>query len=86
MYDAKREQGHIRLYDAGRDPYSPERLERLGELRQALADGELVLHYQPKISVAGGQVTASRRSSAGSIRGTGCSPRRSSSRWPSAPA
>ena len=57
MYDAKREQGHIRLYDAGRDPYSPERLERLGELRQALADGQLILHYQPKISVAGGQVT-----------------------------
>jgi diguanylate cyclase (GGDEF)-like protein len=57
MYEAKREQGHIRLYDAARDPYSPARLERLGELREALGNGELVLHYQPKISVAGGDVT-----------------------------
>ena len=57
MYEAKREQAHIRVYDAGRDPYSPARLERLGELRNALAEGELVLHYQPKIAVAGGEVT-----------------------------
>ena len=57
MYEAKREQGHIRLYDAARDPYSPERLERLGELRAALAGGELILHYQPKIAVADGKVT-----------------------------
>jgi diguanylate cyclase (GGDEF)-like protein len=57
MYEAKREQGHIRLYDAARDPYSPARLERLGELRGALAAGELVLHYQPKIAVADGRVT-----------------------------
>jgi diguanylate cyclase (GGDEF)-like protein len=57
MYEAKREQGHIRVYDAKRDPYSPARLERLGELRSALVNGELVLHYQPKIAVNGGDVT-----------------------------
>ena len=57
MYDAKREQGRIRLYDPARDPYSPARLERIGELRRALVNGELVLHYQPKIAVAGGDVT-----------------------------
>jgi diguanylate cyclase (GGDEF)-like protein len=57
MYEAKREQGRIRVYDASRDPYSPARLQRLGELRQALVNGELVLHYQPKVSVAGGEVT-----------------------------
>ena len=57
MYEAKREQGRIRLYDAGRDPYSPARLQRVGELHDALAGGELVLHYQPKIAVAGGEVT-----------------------------
>jgi diguanylate cyclase (GGDEF)-like protein len=57
MYDAKREQGHIRLYDPARDPYSPARLERIGELRRALVNGELVLHYQPKIAVSGGDVT-----------------------------
>ena len=44
MYDAKREHGRIRVYDAGRDPYSPARLQRTGELRDALANGELVLH------------------------------------------
>jgi diguanylate cyclase (GGDEF)-like protein len=57
MYEAKREEGHIRVYDAGRDPNSPERLQRAGELRAALAAGELVLHYQPKVSVDGGEVT-----------------------------
>ena len=57
MYDAKREQARVRLYDARRDPYSPARLERLGELRRALAEDELVLHYQPKVAVAGGAVT-----------------------------
>jgi diguanylate cyclase (GGDEF)-like protein len=57
MYDAKREQDRIRVYDAGRDPYSPARLQRIGELRDALAENQLVLHYQPKIAVAGGEVT-----------------------------
>jgi diguanylate cyclase (GGDEF)-like protein len=57
MYDAKREQSRIRAYDPARDPYSPARLQRAGELRQALAGGELVLHYQPKVAVAGGEVT-----------------------------
>jgi diguanylate cyclase (GGDEF)-like protein len=57
MYEAKREEGHIRVYDAARDPNSPARLQRAGELRSALAGGELVLHYQPKISVDGGEVT-----------------------------
>jgi EAL domain-containing protein (putative c-di-GMP-specific phosphodiesterase class I) len=57
MYDAKREQGRVRVYDAARDPYSPARLQRAGELRAALSGGELVLHYQPKVSVDGGAVT-----------------------------
>jgi EAL domain-containing protein (putative c-di-GMP-specific phosphodiesterase class I) len=57
MYEAKREQGRIRLYDAARDPYSPARLQLTGELREALVDGELVLHYQPKVALATGEVT-----------------------------
>jgi diguanylate cyclase (GGDEF)-like protein len=57
MYDAKREQGRVRVYDAARDPYSPAKLQRAGELRKALADDELVLHYQPKINVTDGEVT-----------------------------
>jgi diguanylate cyclase (GGDEF)-like protein len=57
MYDAKREQGRVRVYDAERDPNSPERLRRLSELRTALTEGELRLYYQPKIDVAAGAVT-----------------------------
>jgi len=57
MYEAKREHGQVRVYDATRDPYSPARLQRTGELRSALTSGELVLHYQPKVSVDGGEVT-----------------------------
>src|SRR5918995_318592 len=57
MYDAKREQGRVRVYDATRDPNSPERLRRLSELRTALTEGELRLHYQPKVDVAVGAVT-----------------------------
>jgi diguanylate cyclase (GGDEF)-like protein len=57
MYEAKREHGRVRVYDAARDPNSPERLQRLSELRTALAEGELVLHYQPKVDVAAGEVT-----------------------------
>src|SRR5215213_2398267 len=57
MYEAKREQGRIRVYDPSRDPNSPERLQRLSELRRGLHGGELVLHYQPKVSVEGGSVT-----------------------------
>ncbi len=45
------------MYDAARDPYSPDRLQRVGELRRALEAGELVLHYQPKVSVASRAVT-----------------------------
>ena len=57
MYEAKREEGHVRIYDATRDPNSPARLQRAAELRAALAAGELVLHYQPKVSVDHGEVT-----------------------------
>ncbi len=57
MYEAKREQGRIRVYNPARDPNSPDRLQRLSELRRGLQQGELVLHYQPKVSVEGGAVT-----------------------------
>jgi len=57
MYEAKREHGRVRVYDASRDPNSPERLQRVSELRTALEEGGLVLHYQPKVDVAAGEVT-----------------------------
>jgi EAL domain-containing protein (putative c-di-GMP-specific phosphodiesterase class I) len=57
MYDAKRDQIGISVYSADRDPYSADRLGLLAELRRALAGDELVLHYQPKVSVPDGAVT-----------------------------
>jgi diguanylate cyclase (GGDEF)-like protein len=51
MYDAKRSGTRIETYAADRDPYSPERLALLGELRDAIAGDELVLHYQPKVAL-----------------------------------
>jgi diguanylate cyclase (GGDEF)-like protein len=57
MYDAKRSQGRVETYATERDPYSPARLSLLGELRRAIAGDELILHYQPKVSLQGGGVT-----------------------------
>jgi diguanylate cyclase (GGDEF)-like protein len=50
MYLAK---GHGRgqaLYDPAKDPYDPKRLMLIGDLRDAISDGQLELHYQPKFT------------------------------------
>src|SRR4051794_34764852 len=57
MYDAKRSQRRIETYASERDPYSAARLSLLGELRRAIENDELVLHYQPKVALEGGRVT-----------------------------
>jgi diguanylate cyclase len=44
------------MYDAGSDPNTPERLALATELREGIARGELVLHYQPKVSATDGRV------------------------------
>jgi diguanylate cyclase (GGDEF)-like protein len=54
MYDAKRGRTRIETYSEERDPYSAERLQLLAELRAAIQDGQLVLHYQPKVALAPG--------------------------------
>ncbi len=54
MYDAKRSATSIETYDRERDPYSAERLALLGELRRALDNDELVLHFQPKVALESG--------------------------------
>ncbi len=56
MYQAKRARTGIAGYEAGRDQNTPDRLALLGDLRRALAGGEIQLHYQPKVSFATGQV------------------------------
>ena len=54
MYDAKRGRRGVATYSADRDPYSADRLGLLAELRRAIEHDELVLHFQPKLSLDSG--------------------------------
>ena len=56
MYEAKRTRTGHEVYLPERDHHCRRRLELLGELRDGLASGELVLHYQPKAEIATGEV------------------------------
>jgi diguanylate cyclase (GGDEF)-like protein/PAS domain S-box-containing protein len=56
MYAAKDLHLSYVVYDPGLDRHSPRRLGLLGQLRRALAAGELVVHYQPKADVRSGRV------------------------------
>ena len=56
MRMAKNEVSGFFIYDFSRDPYSRRRLSLLGELRQAIAQDELVLYYQPQIDIASSKV------------------------------
>jgi len=56
MYVAKADSSGCELYSADRDTYSPERLALVGELRRALDQHELVLHYMPKADLRSGSV------------------------------
>jgi diguanylate cyclase len=53
MYTAKAERTGFAFY-VEREDQMPNRLALLGELRQALDRGELVVHYQPKVSAETG--------------------------------
>jgi len=52
MYVAKRGRSGYALYDADQDGHSLRRLALMSELRRAIATGQLLLHYQPKVAVA----------------------------------
>jgi diguanylate cyclase (GGDEF)-like protein len=56
MYEAKAGGTGLVTYDRERDPYSPDRLALLAQLRGGLERNELVLHYQPKVAVEGGEL------------------------------
>ncbi len=55
MYQAKAERGSWLRYDPLRDDTSVQRLALVGELRAALAD-QLVVHYQPQVDLATGEM------------------------------
>jgi len=56
MYLAKEERTGVEVYIADRDRNSASRLALLGGLRTALENGELQVHYQPKVSLSSGAV------------------------------
>jgi diguanylate cyclase (GGDEF)-like protein/PAS domain S-box-containing protein len=57
MYLAKRTLDGFAMYDVRRDQHSPERLALAGQLRQAIEQSELQLHYQPKLDLSTRDVT-----------------------------
>jgi diguanylate cyclase (GGDEF)-like protein len=56
MYRAKSEQGGYRHYAPNEDPYSADRLAMIEDLRRAIEEDRLVLHYQPKVNLASGRL------------------------------
>lgn len=57
MYAAKHTKSGCARYSAQHDQYSPRRLLLMGELRQAIENGDLLLHYQPKVEMSSGELT-----------------------------
>jgi diguanylate cyclase (GGDEF)-like protein/PAS domain S-box-containing protein len=58
MYAAKTVSAGFAIYDRCVDPHSPDRLALIGELLGALQRGELVLYYQPQLTLSTGKITA----------------------------
>jgi EAL domain-containing protein (putative c-di-GMP-specific phosphodiesterase class I) len=53
MYACKRSGGGCTVYHPEQDQHSQTRLALVGELRSAIEGGQLLLHYQPKVSFGG---------------------------------
>jgi diguanylate cyclase (GGDEF)-like protein/PAS domain S-box-containing protein len=56
MYEAKHENRPYAFYERGADHHDPLQLTVVAELRSAIAQGELVLHYQPQAALSDGRV------------------------------
>ena len=56
MYAAKQSRQGFALYTPEQDAALPDRLALIGDLRQALAQDSLLLHYQPKVDLRTGRV------------------------------
>lgn len=57
LYAAKRAANSAAIYRPEDDPYDPSRVVLQADLRQAIARQEIVLYYQPQVSIATGEVT-----------------------------
>ncbi|WNO09843.1 putative bifunctional diguanylate cyclase/phosphodiesterase [Teredinibacter sp. KSP-S5-2] len=56
MYQAKTTMKGVAIYDSSFDPHSPKRLELMGALGIAIREGQLLLHFQPKINLKNHQI------------------------------
>ena len=56
MYAAKRNRAGFLVYSPRYDEYSPQRLTLMGELRHAIENEGLVLHFQPKVDLKSGRI------------------------------
>ena len=56
MYEAKSQRVPYATYELTRDDNTVARLALLGDLRRAIANGELVMEYQPKVRSRSGQL------------------------------
>ena len=57
MYAAKRGRLGVAVYDETRDGEGLHRLEVAAQLRQGIDEGQLLLHYQPKLDLRTGRIT-----------------------------
>jgi diguanylate cyclase (GGDEF)-like protein len=57
MYAAKSRRAGVLVYDEARDATGRHRLEAIEQLRTAIPEGQLVLHYQPQLDLRHGEVT-----------------------------
>ncbi len=56
MQDAAGLASHLQVYQRGRDDAQQRQIRLIRDLRHAASKGELLLHYQPKLDIAAGQV------------------------------
>ena len=54
MYEAKSQHLTVATYELTRDDHTVGRLRLLGDLRRAIGNGELMLHFQPKVNTKNG--------------------------------
>jgi EAL domain-containing protein (putative c-di-GMP-specific phosphodiesterase class I) len=58
MYRAKTQHAGVVRYDSAQDTYDATNLALIVDLRHAIDDNQLVLHYQPKARLADGRIEA----------------------------
>jgi diguanylate cyclase (GGDEF)-like protein len=58
MYEAKAQHAGVLRYDAAQNHYDPADLALVSELRHAIDENQLLLHYQPKAALSDGRIVS----------------------------